>query len=201
MRNLLTSNRLQWFLLLFSFVLLSGCAHVISKRIRAEADPSLAFGQIFQNPIAYSGKVVVWGGEIIETVNQEDGTTLIEVFQRPLGWRGKPNLTRGSEGRFLILAEEYLDSYLFWSGRKITVAGEVQGEEIEPLGEMEYRYPLLSSKEICLWADDDRYPYFYYYPGGYYNSFWGYPFGRRGFGFYYFEGHPHHHFHHHHGHR
>ena len=82
------SNRFHWFLLLFFSILLTGCAHVISKDLRASADPSLTFKQVHQNSNTYKGKFVVWGGEIIETVNQKDGTTLIEVFQRPLGRRG-----------------------------------------------------------------------------------------------------------------
>src|SRR3990170_6225286 len=98
------SNRFQWFLLLFFFILLTGCAHVISKDLRASADPALTFRQFHQNSNTYKGKFVVWGGEIIETVNQKDGTSQIEAFQRPLGWRGEPKETHGSEGRFLTLA-------------------------------------------------------------------------------------------------
>jgi len=94
------SNRLQWFLLLSFFILLPGCGHVISKDLRAHADSSLTFNQVHQNPNAYKGKFVVLGGEIIETVNQKDGTTEIEVFQRPLGWREEPKETLASGGDF-----------------------------------------------------------------------------------------------------
>ncbi len=191
------SNRARWFLLLSLLIFLPGCAHVISKNLRAETDPSLTFGQVFQNPNPYKGKMIVWGGEIIKTVNQEDGTTLMEVFQRPLGWRGAPRVTGVSEGRFLILAEEYLDPYIFWRGRKITVAGEIQGEEIGPLGDMDYRYPFVSSKQIYLWADYYTYPY-YYYLWWYYNPWWGYPYGSWGSGFYYSHNYRHHHHHGHH---
>jgi len=171
-------------LFLFIFVLLPGCAHVISKDLRMKSDPSLTFGQVRQNPEAYKGNLVVWGGEIIQTINQKDGTTLIEVFQRFLGWRGEPKETLASEGRFLILAEKYLDSYIFRRGRKITVAGEIQGEEIRPIGEMAYRYPIVLSKQIYLWEE-----YYYYYPVPYYHPYyydlwWGYPYWWR-FNFYY----------------
>jgi outer membrane lipoprotein len=162
------------------FILLFGCAPVISKNLRTEADPSLTFRQVFQNPNAYKGKLVIWGGEIIQTINQKDGTTQIEIFQRPLGWREKPKETLASEGRFLILAERFLDPYVFRRGREITVAGEILGEKMIPVGEMEYRYPLLSSKQIYLWEEYDYRPYpYYYYP------WWYYPYGWWGFGFYY----------------
>jgi len=175
-------KRIQ-FLLLFSVILfISGCAHVISKDLRGKADLSLTFGQVNQNPNAYKGKLVVWGGELVQTENQKDGTTQIEVFQKPLGWRGEPKDTGYSEGRFLILAEEYLDPYLFRRGKKITVAGEIQGEKIKLLGEMDYRYPVVSSKQIYLWPVYyyPTYPYYYYY-----DPWWGYPYWWGGFGFYY----------------
>jgi outer membrane lipoprotein len=173
-------NRLQWSLLLFFFILLPGCAHVIPKDLRANADPSLTFNQVHRNPNAYKGKFVVWGGEVIQTVNQKDGTTEIEVFQRPLGWRGEPKETLASAGRFLILDDKYLDPYLYRKGKKITVAGEILGEKIKPLGEMDYRYPLLSSKKIYLWEDYYYRPYPYYY----YDLWGSYPDWLWGFGFY-----------------
>lgn len=185
-------NRFQLVLISLLFLFISGCAHVISKDFRTKSDPHLTFSQVRQNPEAFKGKFVVWGGEIIETNNQRDGTTLIEVFQKPLGWRGEPKETFVSEGRFLILAEKYLDPYLFRKGKKITVAGEILGDKIKPLGEMEYRYPLLSSKQIYLWEEYYYRPYpYYYYPWWYYDPLWGYPYGWWGFGFYY-----HHHHHH-----
>jgi outer membrane lipoprotein len=176
------ANRLQAFFLLILFLFLTGCAHVISKDLRVKADPSLTFREVFQNPNAYQGKMVIWGGEIIKTINQKDGTTLIEIFQLPLSRRGEPNETYPSGGRFLILTEKYLDSYLFRRGRKITVAGEILGEEFRELGEMDYRYPLLSGKQIYLWREY-YYPGPYYYPY-YYDPWWDYPIYWR-FHFYY----------------
>jgi outer membrane lipoprotein len=185
-------NRFQWLLLLSSIFFLSGCAHVISKDLRTKSDLALTLAQVRQNPEAFKGKSVVWGGEIIQTENQKDGTTQIEVFQKPLGWRGEPKDTNYSEGRYLILVDKYLDPYVFRTGRKITVAGEMTGEKIKPLGEMDFRYPVVSSKQIYLW------PVYYYqpYPYYYYNPWWGYPYWGGypywwgGFRFYY-------HYHHH----
>lgn len=170
-------SRFSWFLFFFLIISLPGCAHVISRDLRSRVDPSLTFKQVFQNPNAYKDKTVLWGGEIIETLNQKDGTTLIEVFQRPLGWRDEPKETFASEGRFLILAEKYLDPYLFRRGKKVTVAGEILGAKTKPLGEIDYRYPLLLGKQVYLW--EDSYPYYYRYPYFYYDPWWEYPFWRR----------------------
>ena len=167
-------NWFQSFLLLFLTVLLSGCAHVISRDLRDKADSTLTFKQVLQDPNAYIDKFALWGGEIIQTINQKDGTTLIEVFQRPLGWREEPKLTQPSEGRFLALAEKYLDPYLFRRGRKVTVAGKILGAKMRPLGEMDYRYPLLLGEQIYLWEEyyyPAYYPYYPYYP---YTSYYPY---------------------------
>jgi outer membrane lipoprotein len=175
------TKRFHRFLIFPLILLISGCAHVISKDLRTKTDPSLTFGQVQQGPNLYKGKSVVWGGEIIQTTNQKDDTTLMEVFQRALGWRGEPKETIASEGRFLVLIEKYLDPYLFRRGRKITVAGEIQGERMQPIGEMEYRYPLILSKQIYLW-EEYVYPVPYYYYPYYYDLWWGYPYWRWGFG-------------------
>jgi Starvation-inducible outer membrane lipoprotein len=175
------SNRVLSLIVISCLAFLSGCAHVISKDIRNKADISLTFEKVLKNPIAFKGKTVVWGGEIVETLNQKNGTTEIEVFQIPLdSTTDAPKGSNASEGRFLILVTNYLDPYLYRKGRKITVGGEILGERIKPLGEMDYRYPLISSKEIHLWEDyyyyPYPYPYTYYYPWGYYDPWWGYPY-------------------------
>lgn len=185
------TNRFRWLLLFLFILLLSGCAHAISKDLRTKSDPTLTLGQVRKNPNAYKEKLVVWGGEIIDTVNQSDGTTQIEVFQKPLGWRGEPRDTVASEGRFLVIADKDLDPYIYRRGRKITVAGEIIGEKVKPLGEMEYRYPVLSGKQIYVW------PLYYYYPYPYYydDPWWGYPYWGWGWGvrYYYFPYHRYYH--------
>lgn len=181
-------GRLALFFLIF---LLSGCAHVISKDLRLKSDPYLTLGQVRQNPDGFKGKMVIWGGEIVETVNQKDAITQIEVFQKPLGWRGEPKDIGSSEGRFLILADRYLDPFIFRSRRKVTVMGEILGAKMKPLGEMDYRYPLLSSKQIYLWPEYVYYPSPHYY----YDPWWGYPYWGWGMGFHYYYSPRHYHRH------
>jgi outer membrane lipoprotein len=175
-------------LIVIALFLFSGCAHVISKEMREKAEPSLTFEQVLQDPNAYKGKTVVWGGEIVETFNQKDGTTEIEVFQLPLDSRDAPKVSYDSKGRFLIRTNKYLDPYLYKKERKITVAGEIQGEEVQPLGEMSYRYPVVAAQQIHLWEESYYLPY-PYYPCGYYDPWWGYPYWWGGLGFSYYGGH------------
>jgi outer membrane lipoprotein len=134
-------------------VLFSGCTP-ISKDLRDQADKKLTFQQVSKNPEAYKGKIVIWGGEIIETIVQKDGTTLIVVLQRPLDREKEPKF-EGSEGRFIIFVEEIVEPYVFRRGRRITAGGEILGKKVMRLGEFEYPYALLRSKQLHLWEEYD----------------------------------------------
>jgi outer membrane lipoprotein len=131
---------------LFSIV---GCAQVISKQLREQVAKELTLSVVFKDPEVYKGKNVLWSGVIISSVNLKEGT-IIEVVQKPADRRGKPKDVDESEGRFLALYPGYLDVAIYNGGRKVTVAGEVQGKRIQRLGEIDYTYPLISAKEIHL---------------------------------------------------
>ena len=166
-------NRTYAYILFFLFVIISGCAHVISKDLRAKVDPSLSFGEVLQNPNVYKGKIVLWGGEIIQALPQENGTILIEVLEWPLGWRGEPQRTVSFQGRFLVLLKEPLDLSPNERGVKITVAGEIEGsmlgEKLESVSDRTYRYPIVLGGEIHLWKD---YLYPYSSPKPYADPWW-----------------------------
>lgn len=138
----------------------------------AKVDSYLTFKEVLQNPDAYKGKTVLWGGKVIQVLPQ-DGTTFIEVLQMPLGWRRKPEEAYASEGKFLILVRKFLDFSQFDKVKKITVAGEIQGavkgEEIKSLTERGYRYPIILSEEIHLWKE---YLYPYSSPQPYLGPWW-----------------------------
>jgi outer membrane lipoprotein len=182
-------NSFYLFTLFWTLAFFAGCAP-ISRQLRERAEP-LSFAEVSKNPEAYKGKIVIWGGEIIQTTNQKDGTSLIEVLQRPLDWEEEPKGTTASGGRFLALVERFLDPYLYRKGKEITVAGEIIGEKTQLLGQMEYRYPFLLSKQIYLWRNyhyyyypPPYYPYYPYYPRWYYDPWyddpwygdWDYPY-------------------------
>ena len=130
---------------------IAGCAAVISKELRESLDPELTFKTVFADPNSYTGKMVLWGGEIIQTRNMQDGSW-IELLQRPLGRNDRPNRTAASEGRFLVHHQGFLDPAIYGPGRELTVAGEVTGRRSRSLDQIEYSYPVLSDKELVLWS-------------------------------------------------
>ena len=155
--------------LTYAFFSFTGCAPVISKQLREQAAKELTLGVVSKNPDFYKGKTVLWSGVIISSVNLKEGT-MIEVLQKPADRQGKPKDVDESEGRFLALNPGYLDVAIYSQGRKLTVAGEVQGKKIQRLGVIDYTYPLILVKEIHLWPVEkkDR----AYYPCPYWHYPW-----------------------------
>lgn len=127
-----------------------GCAPVISKQVRDQARPDITFSAVLNNPESYKGQVIVLSGIVLKTENTKEGT-LLQILQRPAGFRGKPKDVDETGGRFLALDSRYLDVNVFTEGRAVTIAGEVQGKRTLPLDKIEYTYPLISVKELYLW--------------------------------------------------
>ena len=154
---------------------ITGCAPAISKQLREQVAKELSLNLVLKDPEAYQGKTVLWSGVIVRSVNLKEGT-MIEVLQKPADTRGKPKDVDKSEGRFLALYPGYLDVAIYNGGRKVTVAGEVQGKKIQRLGEIEYTYPLISAKEIHLWPVEKKdrvyYPCPYWHYPWWYGPYW-----------------------------
>jgi outer membrane lipoprotein len=147
----MTPKGLYRFLLIgFCSLIFSGCAHVMSPELREQADPSLTFPLVHGNVTAHVGSTVIWGGEIISTVNKETGTD-ITVLETPLLGDGRPEAPIYSQGRFIARSSRFLDPAVYKSGRIITIGGKLVGAETEALGKTEYTYPVVQIEEIHLW--------------------------------------------------
>lgn len=138
-------KKVLFIILLFSLI---SCAHVVSKEIRDTAI-KVNDEKLLKNPNEYIGNIVILGGVIASSINTEEGT-YIEVVQKPLDSRGRPQDIDISYGRFIIHHEGYLDTAIYTTGREITVVGEVLGKKTRQLGQIMYPYLLLKSREIYL---------------------------------------------------
>jgi outer membrane lipoprotein len=135
---------------------LAGCAHVVSKDLREEAG-DVEVRALFESPEGFTGQTVVLGGLIVNMTNFPEGT-IVEVLERPLDRRGRPEWTDRSRGRFILKVDEFLDRAIYARGREITAAGTVEGVERRPLGETTYRYLVLRSRELHLLKPRSPYP-------------------------------------------
>ncbi len=142
--------------LIFSPLFIAGCTSVISKPVLDSVDRTITFPELKDHPEHFLGKTVLVGGQIVTTTVKR-GETWIEVVQKPLNWESQPRDTDLSEGRFLILFKGALDPAIYVTGRKIAVAGEVQGNKVLPLSEMEYSYPVILPRECHVWQPAELY--------------------------------------------
>ncbi len=159
-------------LLIASFLLLAGCAHVISKESRNLVDTTIHFQNLRTNPDSYVGKFVMLGGVVAGVQNNKDGSQM-EVVQSPLETDELPeDVSHSSGGRFLATTTRFLDPIVYKSGRKVTMVGQVQGKKTLPIDQVEYTYPVLSIREIYVWSKSELEQPQYPPPGYYYDPFW-----------------------------
>ena len=164
-------RKLLW--ISIAMLMLGGCAHVFSKDILREVNGQITFAELLRAPEAYRGEMILLGGVIVKTENKREGT-LLEVYQTALDRGDRPIKVDVSEGRFLALYHGLLDSAIYSRGRKVTLAGIVQGGQTQKLGEIDYRYPYLLIKEIHLWPEEPP-PGYETYPWGFRDPRWLYP--------------------------
>ncbi|MBW2369270.1 MAG: Slp family lipoprotein [Deltaproteobacteria bacterium] len=151
---------------LLALIIIWGCTPIISKNVMDQVDQTVSFTATLENPSSYQEKMVLWGGEIISTRNQKDGT-LIEILQKSLQYGNRPDQGDDTGGRFLALYDGYLDSAVYAKGRQITVAGVIRGSRVRKLDEIDYTYPLLAVEEIHLWTEiteEDHDHFFHHHP-------------------------------------
>lgn len=158
--------------LLSAFLLLAGCAHVMSEEARSLVDPSIPFSRLRADPDSFTGRYVMLGGVIAGVQNEKDGSRL-EVVQSPLGSDDMPEeATHASGGRFLAVTPAFLDPLVYKAGRRITLVGQVRGKESRPLEKIEYLYPVVAIREIYVWKKSETEPAYYPPPGYFYDPFW-----------------------------
>jgi outer membrane lipoprotein len=140
-------------------LILSGCTSALSNQVMQQADEKISFQDLQKQPERYRGAVVVFGGQILETVVKE-GETRVQVLQLPLGAQQRPDNTASSQGRFIVIYKRFADPIVYEKGRKITVAGVVEGGQLIMVNNSPYNLPVLLERETHLWKTEDYYPAF-----------------------------------------
>lgn len=138
-------------------VILGGCAHVMSEAGLAGVDSSITYADIKKNPDSLTGKVVIVGGVIAETRSSGD-VMQMEIAQLELLENGVPYDGSPSQGRFLVVSGELLDPLFYRPGSLVTVIGEIKGQRTQKLESTDYRYPVISAREIRLFPATETLP-------------------------------------------
>lgn len=134
-------------------LMISGCTSPISSEVRKEANEDLEFIKVLKNPSSFHGVVVIWGGVIIKAVNHTGESSLF-IQETPLSFSGRPKGREFSQGLFIARTPEFLDPQTYFSGRKVTIAGEIIGEELGQFKETPYVYPIIKIREIHHWEKE-----------------------------------------------
>ncbi len=154
----------KFLLFLFSLFLILSCSP-FSRQALKQVDLKQPFSDIQKAPGKYINKNVLWGGQIIETKVGKDGT-FITVMDKPLDFEKRPEEGDVSDGRFIVRYPGFLDPAIYKPGREVSVIGTITGHVVQPVGELQYNYPLVESKQLHLWERRAKYrrPAYWDYP-------------------------------------
>lgn len=163
-------------LLIALAVLGAGCAAAFPRGALRAVDREVSAGDLTRDPAAYVGRRVMVGGDIVAT-RPMPGETEIEILSKPLSADDQPRRGDVSEGRVLARSAQFLDPAIYAEGRRLTVIGTVTGEEQRKIGELSYRYPVLSTSNLHLWPREVPVPAYgppWFYDPWFYPRSWSY---------------------------
>ena len=148
-------------------VLLGGCATAFPKEVMQTVATQVTAEELRRDPEVYKGARVIVGGDILST-QPKPGETEIEMLARRLRDDDSPERSDRSPGRILLRSADFLDPAVYAPGRRITVIGTVSGVEERKVGELPYRYPIVSVERIRLWPQEvvQYDPFYPFYPWG-----------------------------------
>jgi outer membrane lipoprotein len=140
---------------IFSIMLVTGCTAGISQQSRSKVTYTGSFSALQKTPDAYKGKVVMFGGRIIDTKTSSSLSELF-VLQLALNTSGRPINPDQSEGRFIVQTKEFFDPAVYQKDMLLTVVGTLKGSKVESIGGFQYAYPLVEPIKIKLWPKGMR---------------------------------------------
>ncbi len=128
---------------------LLGCVHPLSSRDLKTVEKELTFSRVIENPRAYFGGIVLWGGVIRSLTQGPAGTDMI-ITQCPLDNKGSPQ-TEVTQGEFMAYTVRRLDPEIFHQETKVSLVAEFYGLEEEKWGPEEYPRPRVRIIQIYAW--------------------------------------------------
>jgi len=144
----------QTAIMVVSLFLLGGCSAGISKQARSQVTFTRPFSEMQQHPDDFIGETAILGGKIIETTPLQ-GATELNVLQLSLDSQQRPRDNDQSQGRFLVVSDQFLDPAIYAKGEFITVVGRLEASVKRFIGQREYLYPRLRAVEIKLWKKSE----------------------------------------------
>lgn len=156
----LTSLAMKLAALFAAAMLLTACA-TIPESLQPVPDRQPGLAEVLQDPDAFEGADVIWGGVIASVSNLADGTHL-EIVSRPLGRDTRPVSGDRSDGRFRAFFPGFLDPQVYTRLREVTVRGRVTGVTDGVVGMFPYTFPQIEAAAVHLWPPVQPEPHVVY---------------------------------------
>jgi len=122
----------------------------LSRQAREQIDYTGSFTSLQADPDRHVGATTLLGGRVIATTPTDGGTEIV-TLQLPIGSNDRPRDGDDSQGRFILKTQQFIDPALYPKDTLISVVAKLTGSEQRMIGEMAYRYPVLSIVEIKKW--------------------------------------------------
>ncbi|GHA48597.1 Slp family lipoprotein [Photobacterium aphoticum] len=129
-----------------------GCA-AVPESLRTESDNPLTDIVLITQQQASSPteQPEVRLGGVIASIRNDADKTRLEIVALPISASGKPELGANPEQRFIAYIDGFVEPMAYHSGRLITVAGRVTGQEQGTVGDFPYTYPVVTVTGSQLW--------------------------------------------------
>jgi outer membrane lipoprotein len=141
---------MKGFLVACLTLVLSGCASYPDNVSVVEGTELTTFNEVNNSDANFIGKTVRWSG-VIAKISNEKTLTNLDVLYYPAASNGRPKTQDEPLGRFRVVINGFVDPAIYRQGKAITVLGQLKESETAKIGEYEYEYPTLTSKNIHLW--------------------------------------------------
>jgi outer membrane lipoprotein len=105
-------------------------------------------------PERYTGRDVIWGGQIVSVHNLPDHSE-IEVLGHPLDSSQRPQFDKSAGGRFLALMPGYVEGMDYPPGAPMTLRGRIEGARSGKVGEADYVFPLVRVEQSHRWTPQE----------------------------------------------
>lgn len=149
--------------LIVALFVFTGCSSNIPALIKQAPPDNIQVKEAQQQPEAFIGSRIRWGGQIIAVENLKD-TTEVELLSRPLSDSGKPNTESKSLGRFKLRLDGFSEPEDFPKDRLMTVNGRIIEVSDGQVGEYPYLYPIVEEDVHYIWPVEREYPDHYHDP-------------------------------------
>ncbi len=146
---------------------LSACANLPPELEAPDVAP-VHLPQVVEEPTAFQGEKVRWGGVIL-SVENETKETWVQILEKPLNRSGRPKESAQPRGRFLMHTTTFLDPAIYSQGKELTVVGTLNSMAERTVGKRKIQLPVIEAESWRLWPEQTSvrtpaYPYWWYDP-------------------------------------